>query len=152
MSVYTIRLDGVEDVHEEATATVASGDELLPGSLLELTSAGNVQKHATEGGYADMRIALEDALQGKTVDDAYADGARVLYYIPRRGSRFQGILKSGEDVDIGDELISDGAGRFIKNGNEDSSTTVRQILATAEEASDQSGSDGADTLIVMRAR
>jgi len=142
-----IQLDGDGYRVEEAVAAAA----INPGNIVEKTSAGKVQKHSTEGGYAQVAVAVEDALQGKTVSDAYASGARVTYHILQRGTRFMALLKAGENVSIGDALVSDGAGRLIKSSNVSSGTTVEQIIAWAEEAEDLSASGSSDTLIAVRA-
>ena len=147
MSLNRMQVDREGYRKAEALANAA----LNPGNIIEVMSTGKVKKHAIEGGFAQMAVAVEDALQGKTVDDAYASGALVQYHIVQRGVRFQGILKSGESVSIGTALISDGDGRLIALASAASATDVKQILCYAEEASDQSGSDGADTLIVVSA-
>ena len=59
-------------------------------------------------------------------------------------------VAAGENVSIGDKLISAGDGTLIANGSETSGTTVRQIVAIATEAEDLSGSGAVDTLIEVR--
>ena len=147
MSANTIQLDSDSFIHEEAVCDGA----VNPGNIVEQTSAGKIKKHATEGGRGLIAVAVEDALQGKTVSDAYADGALASYNIQRAGTRFQGILKAGEDVAIGAGLVSDGAGRLIAIASVGSGVTVNQVLAYAEEAVDLSASGAVDTLIAVRA-
>ena len=146
-NVNRIQLDGDGYRLEEALANAA----LSPGHIVEMLSTGKVQKHSTEGGFGLVAVAVEDALQGKTITDAYAADARVTYHIQTPGTRFQGILKVGEKVAKGARLISDGEGRLIAETSADSGTTVRQIMAYAEEAVDLTDSDDADTLIAVRA-
>lgn len=141
-----IQLDGDGYRVEEGLADGA----VNPGNIVEKTSAGKWQKHGEEGGFAQIAVAVEDALQGNTVDDQYDDGDRVFVHIENRGTRFQAILKNGENVVIGEALISDGSGRLIAQTSRSSDNATKQVIAYAEEASDQSGEDGADTLIAVR--
>lgn len=146
----TILLDGEGFIREEA---VGSGT-IKPGMLLEKTSAGLVKAHATEGGRGLVQIAIEDSLQGDTVDDSYADGALVQYAILRPGTRFMGMLLDAQNIAIGDLLVSDGAGRFEKaaTASSDGDTDMMQrIMAEALEAEDLTVSGATDTLIRMRA-
>lgn len=132
--------------HEE---DVAAGT-ISPGMLIEYTSAGKVQAHPTEGGYAEIAIAEEDALQGNTVDDDYTSDDVVSYMLPVRGAVVYGLVKSGEDIAKGDKLISAGDGAFIKNGSEASGTTVKQIVGYAMETQDLTASGASNTLTKIR--
>jgi len=139
-----IQLDG--DAHmyisEEAIATAVA---IAPGMWLEKTNAGTVQAHSTAGGWSQSMVAVEDALQGKTVTDAYDASARIMYHHEQPNSRFLAILKAGEDVGIGDPLVSDGAGRMVAETG-----TPEEIACWAEEVLDLSGSGAVDTLISVR--
>lgn len=143
----TIQLNG-EFRHEEG---IASGT-VSPGMLLERTSATThtVKAHATEGGYAERAFAVEDALQGNTVDDDYADGDLVSYHLAVPGAEVQALIKAGSVVSVGEQLISGGDGTLIPNGDESSGTTVKQIIAVATEAIDLSDSGDVDTLSPVR--
>jgi len=134
--------------HEEP---LASGT-ITPGHLVEKTTAtaDTVIVHATEGGYAERMVAVEDALQGNTLDDDYSDGARVMVHVVATGAEVQMFLAAGESADEGDELISAGDGTLIVNGSEDSTTTVEQIIAYAMEALDLSASGTSATLMDVR--
>lgn len=134
--------------HDERDA----GGTVKPGHLIKINSDGDVVVHATEGGYADRMVAEIDALQGKTTADSYSSGAKVSINKELPGNEAQMFLKAGENVVIGDELISAGDGTLIKNGSEDSSTTVKQIVAVALEALDLSDSGDVDTLMQVQLR
>lgn len=124
----------------------AVGDGAVnPGNIVEFTSTGKLRKHSEEGGRGMIMVAVEDALQGDTVDDAYADGDRVVAHIQSPGNLFQGLLLANEDVHIGEGLVSDGAGRLKAEGSVGSSS-VEKVLAYAMEAS----APDADTLIAVR--
>lgn len=132
--------------HKELVAAAA----ITPGHLIEVTSAGKFQVHSTEGGYAERCFATEDALQGNTISDAYSTGDQVMGYLALPGDEIYAWLKAGEDIDIGDELISDGDGTLIENGSEASGTTVKQVVAIATEALDLSGSGAVTTRLKVR--
>lgn len=129
--------------HEEANA---GADGLYPGMLVQLASDGDVEAHSTEGGYAERCILLEDALQGKTVSDAYTSGAKASYGIFAPGSEFNGLIAAGENVTKGTKMVSNGKGKFIAQASA-TSGSVYQIVAVMMEAVDASA---ADTLGAMR--
>lgn len=63
-------------------------------------------------------ILLEDSLQGKTMDTAYATGDRCFLYVPQPGDELNVLLQdvsgTGDDHAVGDLLIPDtGTGKFI---------------------------------------
>jgi hypothetical protein len=117
--------------------------------LTEITSAGTVQVHSTEGGRAERRFAEIDALQGRIKTTAYAAAELVAMNIELPGNKCQAFLKAGENVSIGDELISAGDGTLIANGSESSGVTVADVIAIADEALDLSGSGAVDTLMAV---
>lgn len=134
---------GFQRDEKEADATIT------PGHLIEQTTTG-VKVHATEGGYSERAFAVEDALQGNLISDDYSSGDLVSYNLVEPGGEVQAWLKAGQNVVIGDDLISAGDGTLIENGEEDSSTTVRQIIGQAQEAVDLSGSGAVATRIDIR--
>jgi hypothetical protein len=135
--------------HEEALAGEAG---IYPGMLVSLNSAGAVIMHATEGGRGEVAIAMEDALQGKTVDDVYTNAEIVSYGIPVTGAVFNVLLQAGETAIIGSELISAGNGKFKVDTNVSSGVTIdaKGRMLIAEEALDLSASGSSDTLIAAR--
>jgi hypothetical protein len=125
---------------------VAAGT-ITPGMLIEEDSSGEFQAHSTEGGYAMRLFAEVDALQGNTLDDDYSADDLVSANVELPGNEVQAFLQAGEDVDIGDKLISNGDGTLIAEGSASSGVTVKQIVAIAREAEDLTGSGAVDTLI-----
>ena len=94
-------------------------------------------------------FALEDELQGKGIDDAYAVDAIVQYdqYLP--GDRVNAILADGETVVIGDRLMSAGDGtlkKYVAQVETSAGITVtpNMIVGIAKAALDLSGSSAAD--------
>ena len=96
---------------EEALAASA----LSPGHLIEVLSAGTVQKQSSLGGAGPVLVALSDTLQGRLATAAFASGELVKYKIAAPGEVFQVRLPaSAVAVSKGDLLIPDGAGCVIK--------------------------------------
>ena len=139
-----IQLEGTSGADYIYTENLAHA-ALSPGHILEVNEDNEVLVHNSAGEHGLVRVAVEDALQGKTVATAYAAGALVPNHIQRKGTRFQAMLASGEDVDINDPLMSNGSGCLIAH------TGVNIVLAWAAEALDISGSTDVDTLLAVRA-
>ncbi len=146
MAYNTIKVKKYSDVIEEMVASAA----VTPGMLLIIESTGKVKAHDQADKDAFPIFALEDELQGKGIDDAYAANAPVQCWIPYRGDIVNAILADGEKVDIGDPLTSDGHGRLKKHVTDTGSSAVpwtvypEQIVGYAAEALDLSGSSGAE--------
>ena len=122
MAINTVKLKNYLNVFEEYTAS----GEIYPGMLLNFSAANTVRAHnddAPTQGCLPM-FALEDALQGKDIDDPYVDGDQVNVWIPTRGDEVYAILEDGQNVSVGTFLESNGA------------------VAIALEALDLSGSTG----------
>jgi hypothetical protein len=108
MAKNTIKLKKYLDVIEEYKATAVA---ITPGMLLELTSAGLVQAHSTEGGPVLTMIALEDEMQGKEISDNYAASDKIQCWVAVRGEVAYLPVADNETVDTGDFLISAGNGK-----------------------------------------
>lgn len=139
MAKNTIKVKKYSDVIEEYTATAVA---ITPGYLLELTSTGAVQAHSTAGGWATPPMfALEDELQGNGISDNYAVSAKIQVWTPYRGDYVYALLADGENVAIGDKLVSAGDGTLKAHTNDSSATIVEeQVVAVATEAVDLSAS------------
>lgn len=87
-----------------------------------------------------LHIVKEDALQGKTIDDAYAVGDNLFIYIPQKGDVLLALAKSGEDIDKGEGVAFDSTGKLV-------AATVDTI---AESIDDTGGALGADKHIRIR--
>lgn len=116
-----------------------------PGHLLEWTSAGKLQKHATAGGKAEKLVAIENANEGEGVSDAYGTSDRAIAAIPAPGSRLRMKIANGEDIAKGDYLCSNGNGELRECVADSSGTIVEDTpLFVSEEAVDMSGSSLVD--------
>lgn len=142
----TIKLKSYANVQEEMVAAAA----LFPGHLIEENTNGKVQKHDSAAGVALAMFAIEDALQGKEISEAYAIDDVVRAWIPQRGDIVNAVLADGENVSVGDFLESAGDGAL------QSVTVDSAIVAQATEALDlsasgeSSGALGADERIAVR--
>jgi len=100
--------------HEEDIAAAV----IKPGHLLATTNAGEVLPnacgrvipHGVAGGRCEAKFALEDALQGRTIDDNYAIGELVPNVQAAKGDVVLGWLSEGEVVETDDFLTSNGDG------------------------------------------
>jgi len=134
---YTIKLKKYSDVIEEYIA----GGTILPGMIVLLKDDGVVEAHDDDAPAAFLpMVALEDELQGKSIDDTYASGDPVQCWIPYRGDIFLGILEDGADVVVGDFLESNGTGYLQK-------FTSGHAVGVALDAFDLSGSSGEETSV-----
>jgi hypothetical protein len=106
-SVHTIKLKNYSDVFEEYTA----GGTIYPGMLLLMSAADTVVAHNDDVPVNCLPMfALEDALQGKDIDDPYVIGDPVKVWVPYRGDEVYGILEDGANASVGSFLTSNGAG------------------------------------------
>lgn len=61
---------------------------------------------------APIKVLKEDALQGKTIDDAYADGDVAFIHIAKPGDVLQVLVTSGQSVVKGDGLTAQSTGKW----------------------------------------
>lgn len=126
--------------HEEGIANAA----IKPGHLVELMSTGNYRSHATAGGSAERTFALEDALQGKTIADAFAANDQLPMVVAERGDVLYAYLHGGENASIGSKLSSAGNGAMrVVTGSD-------KEIAVALEAVNASDSNDVDERIRIR--
>jgi len=146
MSINRIHSKG--DYRQEEAPAAEPG--IYPGMLLALASDGDIGIHADEGGRAERAIAMEDALQGKTVDDVYTIATICTYCLFLPGSEANVLIEAGQDLDIGTELISAGNGKFKALSDLESGETADQVIAISMAALDLTGTGDADTLSPVR--
>lgn len=111
MAKNTIKLKKYSDVIEEFVA----GAAITPGMLVALNASGAVIPHNAADGNAIPMFALEDELQGKTIDDVYAAGDPVQVWVAGRGDIVNAI--AGTAITAGDFLVSDGTGKLKPVGS-----------------------------------
>lgn len=131
---------GGDYVREE----LLTAETITPGHLCERYNASGTQKvrkHSTAKGWAERMFAVEDALQGRTIDDNYASGELVSLNVAKPGSKIQAILYPGTAYVIGDKLMSKGDGSLQKI----SGTADLDVVAILDEACDLSASGAVAT-------
>ena len=145
---HTIKLKKYLDIIVEYGASAA----IKPGSLLELMSTGKVRAHSHLHGNAIPMFALEDELQGKGIEDDYAIGDRVQVWVPQRGEEVYALMADGEEIAIGDYLVSKGDGTLKKYDATGASDEghVMKIVGQSLEALDWDGSSNGPTNSVGR--
>lgn len=108
----TIKLKKYQDIINEFFA-----EAVVPaGSLVMVTGTGGVVVNTVVTGNPSLLVALEDELQGKTVDDSYADTEPVQTWAVQPGEEVQlvatGAVAVGEQV----ELVADGTVQALASG------------------------------------
>lgn len=114
-----------------------AGGVITPGMLIKLNNSGVYVAHNASGVVAARQFALEDALQGKTIDDNYASGELVRFVHALPGDHILGILAAGQNVQDGTRLVSDGLGSLIA-GDTDSDAVCVALEDRDASATDQS--------------
>lgn len=148
-----ILLSGENYILIEETA----GGTIKPGHLCEVyNSAGTmlVRVHATAKGFGENMFALEDPLQGQTVDSVksrsidsdYAADERVTLALCGSGTMVFAWLKTGTNYVVGDQLESAGNGQLQKK----SGSADLKVFATLLEAVDLSASGAAAIRKIVR--
>jgi len=148
MAIRTIKAKNYLDINEEFLANGA----ITPGMLVAQTDEHDVTAHATAGGNAVPMFACEDELQGKGIDDVFADNDTIpAVWIPQRGDQVYAILADGENAAIGDFLESHGDGMLQVYAVDTVSSAEAaviyplQIVGVALEAVDISDSSGGES-------
>jgi hypothetical protein len=138
----TVALKKYTDSYIERVANAA----ITPGHLVQLMSTDKVRAHAAASGNALPKMfAVEDELQGKGIDSAYAQGDPVQIAICQPGDVIYALLYDGEKVDIGDALESQGDGTLRKVVADSTGIYYyNQIVGIAQEALDLTSSSGAE--------
>jgi hypothetical protein len=132
-SYNTIKIKKYVDHIEEFVANAA----ITPGMLVELMSTNKLRAHATSGGEAAAKwFALEDELQGKGIDDAYAATDPVQVWVCVPGEVVYALIADGQTIAKGDYLESNGAGRLTKHTADSAHDIVygTHVVAMALEA------------------
>lgn len=143
MAIRKIILRGDPNVSEEFKAAVGT---IKPGMLLELDSNGEVILHANATDTNSRLLALERGERGDTITTLYPDNDQVKVAFMRSGDVYAMIGLSGEALEPGDFVDSDGAGR-VKLVDTDTATDDTQRGAIIGSILDSHGTLGADTLV-----
>jgi len=125
----TIKLKKYQDIIEEYEAA----STIVPGNLLEITSAGKVQNHSTAGGEANAIFALEDELRGQGIEDDYAAGDRVQCWVAQRGEIVYARLADSKLESAGNGCLK-AHSAFAHTGSEEVTLYTHPIIGEALES------------------
>jgi hypothetical protein len=117
MAYNTVKLKNYSNVFIEGTANAA----ISPGMLIELMSTDKWRAHATAGGNAVKAFALENYLEGKDINDAYAAADEVQIWLPTPGDEVYALIADEQNIAIGDFLESNGSGYLQKHASDEAS-------------------------------
>lgn len=136
MAIETILVKKYLDVRIERAAAAA----ITPGHVVELTSSNTVQKCATAAGKWAKMVAVEDALQGKGINDNYAAADKVQVAVCHAGDVINFLLEDEENVVVGDyiEVATGGRVRKFTSGTPIGIATEAVNLSTLPEGSESS--------------
>lgn len=109
----TIMLKGDLGMREEAFAAAGT---IKPGHAVIRDSSNNFKKNdLATGSDVLLQVAIEDALQGRTINDAYDISTPVFTYLPRAGDLLYVRVPAGAPaIVIGDLMQLDNTGCFVK--------------------------------------
>ncbi len=131
-----IVLRAVTPKHYEKKAAGA----FKPGHLVIETSDGEVLAQNVAGAHASF-VAKEDTFQGKTIDDAYADGDVAMLHAIQPGDGLQLRVAIGAPAIVkGDPLVAAADGTVLKGAP----TALLQYSSIAESAEHENTTDAAD--------
>jgi hypothetical protein len=112
-----------------------------PGDLLGRNANGVTA--ADVAGQGGVLFAAHDRLQGKTIEDNYANGDKVQCFAPKRGDQVWAWLADEQNVTVGAPLTNNAAGALVAGV-----VGTDAIVAYAEEALDLTGAAGDARLVV----
>ena len=129
-----------------------SGAEIIPGQLLIQKTTGKYHPHDVVGGNCELLVAFERELLGKGVEEVIPANTRFQFLQARSGDELYMILEDGENVGIGDLLVSNGNGNLKKLVDVDIDSSAAtgtvypaSIIGSAQEALDLSDSSSAES-------
>lgn len=108
-------------------AEAPAAEAIYPGQFGRLNPDGEMEVMDSPTLLGPPIIILEDALQGKTIDDAYAEGDIVRYHRLKVGQRF--MFRMGTST-----VITKGAMLALSSGNAKAAVTDEEPIAQASEA------------------
>jgi len=117
---------------------------ITPGMLVELTSSDTVQAHSTVDGRHMRMVAVESDFTGDGIEHVYQSGEITQFNVFRPGDEALLNLADGENVSIGDYLVSDGAGRVQQADSNSAGELEGSLVGIALEAINLTDSSAAD--------
>lgn len=105
-----------------------AGGTIYPGYLLGF--GATISAHATAGGSASPRFAVENSDIGDTVDTAYSANDNVKFVVARPGDEIQARLPASQTIAIGDALVSNGDGTLKKYSGDTITVDLSKTTST----------------------
>ncbi len=124
---------------------------LKPGTCLQIKASAGIDGSGrftyeayapgTDGEQRQVIVLLEDHYRGKTMSDAYADGAHCFVYTPEAGDELNMLLKNiagtADDHAVGETLMIDtGTGLLIATTGSPESECFRLLEAVTDPTAD----------------
>lgn len=132
----TIYLGGGDGPGGESGCTVINDyvaiESITPGMLLEYHNDSGTLKWGVHDAAADVQpaaIALDQTHLNLGVDDVYAAGDLVMAGVLRKGATFWGLIPSGQNIDPGAKLQSNGDGKLKAATADTAAAGVAMYLA-----------------------
>lgn len=146
----------------EASGTITPGDHIELSGVQTSGAADErqFQRHSADGAKAAVRVALEYAKAGRSIDDDYSSGDHLEYQTLESGDEFYGFvfdggnaggagtdLSANANISVGDRLVpysgggQDGTFRNLDTGNGDSEGAA--VVEAVEAVDNSAGSSPA---------
>ena len=119
-------------VEESAAAAIT------PGQFMTRDTNGDFIPHDTAGVDGPVLVALEDEMQGNTIEDDYASGDRVDTWVPRPGAQVLAKVLSGFSPAVGDLLQISASGNLEAQGGTAPNNAVAQVIDANHQVDDNS--------------
>lgn len=136
----TVELYGSSNQHEAIASTAITPGMLVARTGVNADGVDTVGVHSVSGGVANPSFAVEYDLDGRGIDDDYAEGDNVVFRTYTNGSAVYAVLGEGEEVEAGDFLMSGGDGTLVAH------TAGGFVVAQALEAPHPNGRVRAEIL------
>lgn len=152
-AVQQIELTGGEagqSFHAEAIAAAAS--VVVPGDLVEIIAAGEIQEHSTAAANAQKAFALPNTTIGGTIDDAYAVGDSVLYGVFKTGQEVNARLAAGATAVVEGVALESAGDGTLRVLTADAATDQGQRDATVAYATQTLDNSGGGTVVRLTVR
>lgn len=106
-------------------------EAITPGFLIEhvLDTTLKWQKNSAAADQVPMVVADVNTMDNGTVDTDYAIGDLVRAYWLRPGVVFRGVIPSGQNIALGDELQSNGDGKLKEATADTAAANVHKFTA-----------------------
>lgn len=136
----------IDILHPERRQERVAASAAVPGMLVKMDANKKFTVHSTEYGKGELLVVGVDSFRGKDLSDtSYAIGDRMFVHSVDRGDLFLALIKDGQNIAAGDQLVSKGDGTFRKVN-----ATTDHVFAIADDSLDLTAA-GANHHVVARA-